>query len=107
MQSRLVPDRVILLEVTRTLQSLRSALLKGSELAAIRTALQEAGHQVELRSSGAKIFVRPEQYANVLLALASVEMQPRHLITTVEFEDLVTSVIRGVSRTTIKNSHFM
>lgn len=104
MKRRLVPDTAILLEVTRTHQSLRRALLEGPELAEIRVALQEKGNEVELASCGAKVFVRPEQYANVLVALETVKLQPRHVITTPEFEAIVTSVIQGVSRTAVKNS---
>merc|ERR1712213_140062 len=55
LHSRLVPDAVVLLEVDRTLSTLRDALLSGDELATVRDALESHGHAVEL-PSGAKIF---------------------------------------------------
>merc|ERR1712048_48157 len=68
LRSRLVPDAVVLLEVDRTLSTLRDALLAGDELANVRDALMSHGHPVEL-PSGAKVFVRPEQYQSVVTTI--------------------------------------
>jgi hypothetical protein len=101
LHSRLVPEHVVLLDVNRTLSSLRSALLEGPELAEIRGALERRGHAVET-PCGAKVFVRPEQYKGVLDTIQTMGLKPRHIIVSLEFESLVTGVIDGVKRTSVK-----
>lgn len=101
LHSRLIPEHVVLLDVNRTLSSLRSALLEGPELAEIRCALGRHGHSVET-PCGAKIFVRPEQYKGVLDTIQTMGLKPRHIIASLEFENLVTGVIDGVKRTSVK-----
>lgn len=102
LESRLIPDPVVLLEVDRTLIALRSALLDGPELAEIREALQSHGHEVEVASTGAKLFVRPEQYEAVVKAVDGLGLRPRHIVVSREFEAKVTGVIEGVKRTSVK-----
>jgi len=101
LRSRLVPDAVVLLEVDRTPGTLRHALVAGDELANVRDALESNGHRVEL-PSGAKIFVRPEQYQSVVTAIEDMDLKPRHIIVSVEFDNLVNAVIGAVKRTTVK-----
>merc|ERR1711971_290365 len=62
---------------------------------------ESAGHLVEL-PSGAKIFVRPEQYSAVMDAMENMDLKPRHIVVSQELEPLVRTVIDGVKRTTIK-----
>merc|ERR1712136_625918 len=73
----------------------------GPELAEIRCALGRHGHSVET-PCGAKIFVRPEQYKGVLDTIQTMGLKPRHIIASLEFENLVTGVIDGVKRTSVK-----
>merc|ERR1712032_1207529 len=87
LRSRLVPDAVVLLEVDRTLSTLRDALLAGDELANVRDALESHGHPIEL-PSGAKIFVRPEQYSSVTAAVENMDLKPRHILVSQELDDL-------------------
>jgi len=101
LHSRLVPDSVVLLEVDRTLSTLRNALLAGDELANVRDALESHGHAVELLS-GVKVFVRPEQYNSVITAVEDMDLKPRHIVVSQELEHLVVSVIGAVKRTTVK-----
>merc|ERR1712032_905365 len=101
LQSRLVPDLVVILAVDRTFQALRAALLEGDELAHVRHELEKHGHLVEL-PTGAKLFVRPEQYTAVVSAVQDLDLKPRHIIASQELEDLVTKVINTVKRTTVK-----
>jgi len=101
LHSRLVPDAVVLLEVDRTLSTLRNALLEGDELANVRDALKSHGHAVEL-PSGAKVFVRPEQYNSALTAVEDKDLKPRHVVVSQELENLVNRVIGAVKRTTVK-----
>merc|ERR1711920_1046354 len=101
LHSRLVPDSVVLLEVDRTLSTLRNALLAGDELANVRDAMESNGHAVEL-PSGVKVFVRPEQYNSVITAVEDMGLQPRHVVVSQELENLVSGVIGAVKRTTIK-----
>ena len=96
-----MPDAVVLLEVDRTLSSLRQALMAGSELAHVRNALAKHGHPVEL-PSGAKMFVRPEQYQSVLATVEDMDLKPRHIVVAQELHDLVSSVISTVKRTNVK-----
>jgi len=101
LHSRLVPDVVVLLEVDRTLSTLRDALLTGEALANVRNALESHGHAVEL-SSGAKIFVRPEQYHSVITVVEDMDLKPRHIVVSQELDNLVSRVISTVKRTTVK-----
>jgi len=101
LRSRLVPDVVVLLEVDRTLSTLRDALLIGDELATVRDALENHDHPVEL-PSGAKVFVRPEQYISVMTAVEGMELKPRHILVSQELHSLVNRVIGAVKRTTVK-----
>jgi hypothetical protein len=101
LHSRLVPDAVILLEVDRTLSTLRDALLAGDELANVRNALESHGHAVEL-PCGTKIFVRPEQYISVVTAVKDMDLKPRHIVVSQELDNLVNKVIGTVKRTTVK-----
>jgi len=101
LRSRLVPDLVVLLEVDRTLNTLRHALLAGDELANVRDALVSHGHPIEL-PSGAKIFVRPEQYNSVVTSIEPMDLKPRHIVVSQEYDTLVNRVIGAVKRTTVK-----
>jgi len=101
LHSRLVPDSIVLLEVDRTLSTLRNALLAGDELANVRDALESHGYAVEL-PSGVKVFVRPEQYNSVITAVEDMDLKPRHIVVSQELEHLVVSVIGAVKRTTVK-----
>lgn len=102
LRRRLVPDHFVLLEVDRTRGDLRSALLEGEALKEVRGALERSGHAVELPDCGAKVFVRPDQYAAVLTALADKKLQPRHIAVSAELEGVVTSIIDGAKHTSVK-----
>eukprot|EP00928_Gymnodinium_smaydae_P042478 TRINITY_DN2859_c0_g1_i5.p1 TRINITY_DN2859_c0_g1~~TRINITY_DN2859_c0_g1_i5.p1 ORF type:complete len:556 (-),score=51.13 TRINITY_DN2859_c0_g1_i5:175-1842(-) len=101
LHSRLVPDLIVVLEVDRTFSALRNALLAGDELANVRDDLENHGHQVEL-PSGAKVFVRPDQYERVISSIEEMEVKPRHIFVSQEFETAVTGVIAKIKRTSVK-----
>merc|ERR1712217_57609 len=92
---------IIVFEVDRTLNTLRDALLAGDDLAHVRKALQSHRYPVEL-PSGAKIFVRPEQYKSVVAAVDDMDLKPRHVIASFELDALVSKVIGTIKRTTVK-----
>lgn len=92
-----VTEDVILLEVKRTPKDLRDAVLNGPELADLRDALGARHSDVELKS-GAKLFVRPCQYEAVVRAVRDMDLKPRHIIVAVDYEALVTGVIKGVGQ---------
>jgi hypothetical protein len=102
LQAQLVPECIVLLEVGRTRLNLRLALLEGEELAEIRNNLIQKQLAVEL-ASGVKIFVRPEQYSLVISALDGLELHPRHIVVSTEFESTVANVINAVRRASVKN----
>jgi len=96
-RDRLAPEYVAVLEVTRTPGTLRSALLEGPELVQQRMALSSLGLPLEL-PSGAKLFLRPDQYHLVLQAITALKwsLKPRHILVALEFEVSVTKVIESV-----------
>jgi hypothetical protein len=95
---RLVPDYVVLLEIGKTRSDLRNALLHGDGLAEVRSMCAPTVEQPH----GAKIFVRPQQYSLVMNAIEGMDLQPRHIIVSSEFESAVTGVIEGARRVSIK-----
>lgn len=105
---RLAPEHVVLLEVNRTRHDLRKALLEGQEVADIRRDMENGGHAVEFPDSGAKVFVHPDQYARVLSALeewslrSGVELHPRHIVVSSEYERQVVEAISSAKRTSVK-----
>jgi len=96
-EKRLAPEHVAVLEVKRTVSDLNKALLEGPSLAKHRDALADHGFPVELES-GVKVFVRPDQYKHVRDAVRELALQPRHIIVSLEYEEVVRSVIQNVSQ---------
>lgn len=101
LRSRLVPDIIVVLEVDRTLRALSDTLLTCDRLADVRDALLRNGHKVEL-PSGAKIFVRPEQYESVIATIEDMDLKPRHIVVSQHLDNLVSGIISKIKRTTIK-----
>merc|ERR1711963_132139 len=51
--------------------------------------------------SGAKVFIRPEQYRSVLKHIKEndLELKPRHIVISAELETRVTDVINATQHT--------
>lgn len=88
-------DRVAVITFSRSGRNYRQALMEGPELEDCRRSLEDAGFSPEL-PSGAKVFVRPEQYEAVIEQLQSLDLKPRHVVVAEEFEELLLSVINGL-----------
>lgn len=72
---------------SRTPAEFREVLLQGTELEHVRSDLQKQGYSCILEPSGAKVFVRPEQYAQVVQSLAesSIVLHTSHVIIAQSF----------------------
>lgn len=92
-------DAVHVIQYSRHPNSLKTALLEGEELRACRDALAAAGLSPE-HHTGAKIFVKPEQYESVIDALeGSAEgwpLKPWHVVVSEEFEGAVDKAVKSL-----------
>ncbi|CAE7689449.1 unnamed protein product, partial [Symbiodinium pilosum] len=92
--------RVLILGFSRSPESFKHALLEGPDLAPLRASLQERQYPCVL-DSGAKVFVRPEQYEAVLEAIRQEEarglvMKSSHVIVSEDVEEMVVKVLCSV-----------
>jgi len=77
----MVAEEVFLLRLgSGDTQTFRKQLLEGTQFQRFREALHEARHVVE-QPSGALVFVKPEQFRDVMCALKGIELHPFHIIT--------------------------
>lgn len=77
-------------------QRFRQALLEGPALHHCRASLEVSGHSCVL-PQGALIFVRPESYREVLVALSDLELHPFHVIAGEAFEHSIEEVLASFS----------
>lgn len=90
-------EDVYLLQFSRCPDEWRRMLLHGTPLKQCRLALHEAGHPCTL-PSGAKVFVHPSQYQQIMANLNGMELRPHHVIVAQGLEYLVAESLAGVPR---------
>lgn len=99
-QARVVSEAgkyVVHLKLSRPCKALRDILLKSEELAPCRQLLDEAGFKVELES-GVKIFVSPEHYEAVLVAIQGQKLHSKDVILSPGLERIVIQLVQGLSK---------
>jgi len=87
--------RVVLLKFSRPSSAMRQSLLEADELASCRATLESHGLPVELES-GAKIFVRPNNYDPALTAirLYGLTLYKNHVLVDPELEEVVLQLVQ-------------
>lgn len=83
---------------SRSPREYRAALMEGPELEPCRRALSAAGCRPEL-PQGVKVFVHPEQYAQVVAHIQShgLELRARHVLVAADFEEQLLEAIGSLS----------
>lgn len=99
LRKRNLAEQLCLFEFTRDPQSFHTALKNCPQLQACGATLQLAGFNVDL-ASGAKAFVRPEQFEPMCEAirLAGWDLKPRHVFVSMELEDVLLCAVKKVPR---------
>lgn len=97
LRTRLAPEHVAILEVTRTPHDLVDTLMEAHELEEQRKALKTHELPIKLRG-GALAFVRPDHHAAVLQAIEHMDLKPRHIVVALEFEKVIREVIGRVGQ---------
>jgi len=96
---RSVPEKLVLLELSRDPTAYHEQLQQCDELRSYRDALEAVGKSFIL-PQGAYAFVRPEQYEQAVkaLQLQDVRLTPHHVLVGMEYEETLTliEVIRGL-----------
>jgi hypothetical protein len=77
-------------------QEFKDALLEGLPLRACRNALDAAHRPCILPDSGAKIFIRPEQWDAVMPWLEGRSLRPYHVIVSACFEHLIHECLMAI-----------
>jgi len=90
-----LPLPVYLLEFARSPKQFYTALMDGPDLQPCRHAL-ELERYSPLLHNGAKIFVHPEQYMDVLNAVKSLNLKARHVIIAADFEANMNDALRNI-----------
>lgn len=92
-----IPEEVCILRFgSGDTEYFRKALLEGPQFGPCREMLQQHGYSC-VHSSDALIFVRPEQFDDVLAALHGYDLHPFHVVITANFEYLLDEVLCGIS----------
>eukprot|EP00931_Biecheleriopsis_adriatica_P102938 TRINITY_DN77843_c0_g1_i1.p1 TRINITY_DN77843_c0_g1~~TRINITY_DN77843_c0_g1_i1.p1 ORF type:complete len:593 (-),score=108.18 TRINITY_DN77843_c0_g1_i1:236-2014(-) len=84
---------VHVIQYSRHPKMLRRALLEGEELKECRDELAARGYSCE-QSSGAKVFVLPEQFEPVIAAIEDQDLKPWHVVVSDEFEKAVVRTVK-------------
>jgi hypothetical protein len=90
-----LPPPIYLLEYARSPKQFYDALMDGPDLQPCRYAL-ELQRFSPLLSSGAKIFVHPDQYEAVLSAVRGWKLKPRHIIISADLESSLNDALQNV-----------
>lgn len=90
---------MVLIKVSRDVKEYHMKLDNCAELLRYRQDLADAGKNFKL-VSGAKCFVRPDQYDAVLKAVSDQSLKNlgcRHLLVSQDYEKVVTNVIESIT----------
>eukprot|EP00928_Gymnodinium_smaydae_P081218 TRINITY_DN64771_c0_g1_i1.p1 TRINITY_DN64771_c0_g1~~TRINITY_DN64771_c0_g1_i1.p1 ORF type:complete len:615 (+),score=50.05 TRINITY_DN64771_c0_g1_i1:70-1914(+) len=95
-------EKIHCLEFSRTPKSFHAALDMSSVLKECQHVMKEAGFACKLES-GTRLYLLPEQYDGTRRAIADLNLQSRHVVTSARFVLAVTDAIAGIhSREQVK-----
>mmetsp|Transcript_110383 Transcript_110383/g.235744 ORF Transcript_110383/g.235744 Transcript_110383/m.235744 type:complete len:428 (-) Transcript_110383:322-1605(-) len=88
-------DIILIVRLTRCGKEVRKVLHEGSELELIRAYAEEEGYSCRM-SSGASIFVYPNQYRTILQVLPDTDLRPHHVVVSEAFLPLICEAISSL-----------